>query len=469
MVLISPSITHLYDHLFPPVSDEDFKRFHTVHRRLYGKLINVLGRDPAESMNVMAFLQWLERIGKDLSFVKMLYDIPSPLLNAVVEEALTCLKCAEVIKFTENGSRELFLIPTMSKHKFTLKYIHDNREIVIRGVTDFLKSVCLRAFDDIVQQPNFLTRRNLVPTPNVSMNKINEVGSSSGNRLVNNPSHHVPSDCGIFLESMIPSDNNIDAIGSLNSSIMMSIINPSYVFVGKSGTSNIEEIGRANRMVPMNPNHVPGAVAGGMILDSPYLVPNQMVQYMPTPILGGPAMNWLAATPYGLYSHASSSGSGVFHSQMRPLNYHHDFGDAQAPPELYKDIANLFNDNMNFNVVIEEEKEVPPDDRTVFLTFSMGYPISEIEVKEFFTRKFGEDVVAVYMQEVNDEEQALYARLVTRSPVALEAIVDGGRAMYNINGKHVWARKYVKKTNPKINFDDKPVLQLHPLQTNVSV
>ncbi|KAK4356177.1 hypothetical protein RND71_025148 [Anisodus tanguticus] len=57
------------------------------------------------------------------------------------------------------------------------------------------------------------------------------------------------------------------------------------------------------------------------------------------------------------------------------------------------------------------------------------------------------------MQEVNDEEQALYARLMTRSPVALEAIVDGGRAMYNINGKHVWARKYVKKTNPKINFD----------------
>ncbi|KAJ8544136.1 hypothetical protein K7X08_028647 [Anisodus acutangulus] len=83
--------------------------------------------------------------------------------------------------------------------------------------------------------------------------------------------------------------------------------------------------------------------------------------------------------------------------------------------------------------------------------------------------KFTENGSLVYMQEVNDEEQALYARLMTRSPVALEAIVDGGRAMYNINGKHVWARKYVKKTNPKINFDDKPVLQLHPLQTNVSV
>ncbi|KAK4356087.1 hypothetical protein RND71_025058 [Anisodus tanguticus] len=63
---------------------------------------------------------------------------------------------------------------------------------------------------------------------------------------------------------------------------------------------------------------------------------------------------------------------------------------------------------------------------------------------------------------VNDEEQELYAWLVTRSPVALEGVVDGGRAKYNSNGKHVWARKYVKKTNPTINF-------VHPLQTNVPV
>ncbi|KAK4356086.1 hypothetical protein RND71_025057 [Anisodus tanguticus] len=333
----------------------------------------------------------------------MLYDIPYPLLNAVVEEALLCLKCAEVDKFTENGSHELFLISAMLKHNFTLKYIHDNHEIVICGVSSFLKRVCLRSFDVIVQQPKNLTRENFVPTPNVSKNKINKIGSSSGNRMINNPSHHVPSGGGIFLESMIPRDKKINEIGSLNSSRMMSIINPSYVFGGTSGTSNIEEIGRANRMiqiispshflggtsnieeigrvirmVPMNPNHVPGVIGGGIFLGSPYLVPNQMVQYMTIHILRGYAMNVLVATPYGLYSHAFSSGSGVFHPQMRPLNYRHDFGDAQAPPTLYKDIVDLFK-NMNFNVIVEEEKEVPLDDRIVFLTLSKGYPISETE------------------------------------------------------------------------------------------
>ncbi|XP_059309677.1 uncharacterized protein LOC132060752 [Lycium ferocissimum] len=615
MDLTSLLIPPLYDHLFPPISDEDFKLYHTVDRRLYAKLINLLGRDPSESMNVMAFLQWLEVVGRNLRLVTKLYDIPYQLLNEVAEEVVACLKCTKIENFNENGFREIYLIPNVLNRKFTLKFIHENRASVIRGVTDFLERVCLRAFDDIEQQPNFLTRGSLVPTPNVlgSMNKDYEIGSSSGNyRMVNNPSNHVQSGGGIFLESMIPSENkieeiggltssrvmsiislshflggasgtsNIEEMGGLNSSRMMPIINPNHFLVGASGTSNIEEMGslngntmmsiidpnhflggaigtsnieemgslngsrmmsiinpnhflggpsgtsnieemggrnssrmmpiinpnhflggassisnieeigslnnsrmmsiinpashvfgaasggtsnieeiarRANGMVPMNPTHnVPGAAGGGIPLGLPnYFVPNQMVQYMPTPFLGGSAMNLLPPTPYGIYSHASASGSGVFHPQMLPAgprNYHHDFGDiAQAHPAMHTDLADLLNMN-NLNIhAVEEEKEVSPDDRTVFLTFSKGYPITEAEVKEFFTRKFGDDVLAVYMQEVTDpEEQALYARLVCRSHAALEEIVDGGRAKYNINGKHVWARKYVKKTNPKLHF-----------------
>lgn len=34
----------------------------------------------------------------------------------------------------------------------------------------------------------------------------------------------------------------------------------------------------------------------------------------------------------------------------------------------------------------ERRLEVPADERTIFLTFSKGYPISENEVRDFFTR-----------------------------------------------------------------------------------
>ncbi|KAG5611053.1 hypothetical protein H5410_022334 [Solanum commersonii] len=577
MEIISPSFLPLYDYQSPPISDDEFKRFHTIDRKLYGKLLNVLGREPAESMKVMAFFHWIEGVAKDRYFVANLFDFSSQLLNKIVDEALMCVKCTEDDKFTGyNNYPEIFLIPNILRRNFTLKYFYDNRASAIRGITHSLKTVCFRAFDDIhvVKQPNYYTRSTLFQTPNDA---------------INNPSPYAPLGAagGNLIESMIPSVNMIEELGTVNSSRMMSLINPSHFYSGASnieatrmnpshvsgvggssleelptrmvpmnsslvpsasvlnmdeyarvanrlmvpmssshvpsvGASNIEEYARAatrmvtmgpsqvpsvlgpvvgasniddqlaraaatrmvpmnlvpshvsasnleelaraasTRMVPMNPSHVPSVGAAGvgasnideyareaatrmvpmnlshvqsaggeMLVRYPYGVPNQMVQYMP---------------PYYNYPrYGSSSGSGVFIPQMlpTPYNYHHDIGG------MNMDISEMFKNNLNF---LDDEAEIAPEDRTVFLTFSKGYPISEAEVKEFFTRKFGDDVEAVYMQEVAEDEQALYARLVTRSPALLEAIVDGGKAKYNINGKHVWARKYIKKQNPKIMF-----------------
>ncbi|XP_055824393.1 uncharacterized protein LOC129892890 [Solanum dulcamara] len=498
-----PSFFPLYDYQALPVSDEDFKRFHTIDRKLYGKLINILGRDPTESMKVMAFFHWMEGVAKDKSFMAKLYDFTSPLLNKVVDEALICVKCTEDDNFTGYGSPEIFMISNILKRDFTLRFFHENRASAFSGITNSLKTVCFRAFNDIhvVKQPNYFTRASLVPTTNDDIRTV---------PTINNPSPYAPiggGGGGIFLESMIPTENKIEELGTLNSSRMMSLMNPSH-FLGSAtniedyaraasrmvpmnpslvpgtgaGALNIEEFAReATRMIPMNPSRVPGVGAsniedlaraatrmvpmnpsivqgtdGEMFLHLPYVVPNQMVQYIP-PYHGGSTMNLLPPPlPYnGLhFSHDSSSGSGVFLPQMLPgpYNYHHDIVGAQATQTMNTGLAEMFKNNLNIFDVVKEENEVAPDDRTVFLTFSKGYPISESEVKDFFTRKFGEDVEAVYMQEVPEEEQALYARLVTRSPALLEAIVDGGKAKYNINGKHVWARKYIKKQNPKIMF-----------------
>ncbi|KAL9680395.1 hypothetical protein QQ045_018274 [Rhodiola kirilowii] len=91
--------------------------------------------------------------------------------------------------------------------------------------------------------------------------------------------------------------------------------------------------------------------------------------------------------------------------------------------------------------------EVPPDDRTIFLTFSKGYPISKSEVREFFTRRNGDVIDNIYMQEVSSHEQILYARMVVKSQGLVDVILGGKdvKAKFTINGKHVWGRKYVKK------------------------
>ncbi|EPS73942.1 hypothetical protein M569_00820, partial [Genlisea aurea] len=87
--------------------------------------------------------------------------------------------------------------------------------------------------------------------------------------------------------------------------------------------------------------------------------------------------------------------------------------------------------------------------RTMFATFSKGYPVSEGEVREFFGRRFGDDCIeSLRMQEVRREsrEQALYARVVfVRSSIIGTILKGGDKAKFSINGKHVWMRQFVPR------------------------
>ncbi|GMJ15725.1 hypothetical protein like AT1G49290 [Hibiscus trionum] len=89
---------------------------------------------------------------------------------------------------------------------------------------------------------------------------------------------------------------------------------------------------------------------------------------------------------------------------------------------------------------------VPAGDRTMFVTFSKGYPVQEWEVREFFTRLYGDCIESLHMQEVMPNEQSLFALIVCYSTSTVEMILNGsGKVKFNINGKHVWARKFVPK------------------------
>lgn len=92
---------------------------------------------------------------------------------------------------------------------------------------------------------------------------------------------------------------------------------------------------------------------------------------------------------------------------------------------------------------------VSEDERTMFLTFSRGFPVSEYEVRELFTSMCGDCVDTVYMQEnsfSSYEDQPLFARLVLKSVDTVDQILNGKRiAKFRINGKHIWARKYERR------------------------
>ncbi|GAU33191.1 hypothetical protein TSUD_206500 [Trifolium subterraneum] len=90
---------------------------------------------------------------------------------------------------------------------------------------------------------------------------------------------------------------------------------------------------------------------------------------------------------------------------------------------------------------------IPPDDRTLFVTFSKGYRVEEWEVRQFFTMAYGDCIEALKMQETaNINDQPLFARIVFHDVSTIEMILGGAsKVKFTINGKHVWARKFVPK------------------------
>lgn len=93
--------------------------------------------------------------------------------------------------------------------------------------------------------------------------------------------------------------------------------------------------------------------------------------------------------------------------------------------------------------------QVPVNDRTLFLTFSRGYPVTEAEVRDLFKNEFGEycvDYVEMGSEFASSIDKPLYARMAVRSVTTIDEMLNGKNvAKFRINGKHVWARKYDRR------------------------
>ncbi|KAL7148349.1 hypothetical protein ABFS83_06G172600 [Erythranthe nasuta] len=400
--------------LFPPekcpqVTDEAFNLFHAIDRELYTRLIHNLGRDPAGSVQVMAFWIWLERETNDMNLIKRMLSLPPALLNEVADETETCLKCVEndVFPFGEHHANEVSLLSgLLTTPIVNLRFLHDHRIAVLRGVTRVINTVCSRAFSDILRP----TWRGS-SAASASAAAAVHFGGGGGVREVGESSREAAERRVVEGGGAAPPPPPM---------MRRMLFHPPHLNVP---------------FVPLPPPHVltPGSHGGG-----------------PPP----PPPGLVAADAVGIPIHMLAAAGGSFPvydlAAQRQLMMGNELGEMLSRNLTINSPRETTNAvNINGGVAVRndgEEEEVGPDDRTIFLTFSKGYPITEDEVREFFTRRFGDFIEDMIMQEVGEEEQVLYARMVSRSMAVIEAIVRGNKAKYSINGKHVWARKYVKKS-----------------------
>ncbi|KAI3953725.1 hypothetical protein MKW98_017549 [Papaver atlanticum] len=81
--------------------------------------------------------------------------------------------------------------------------------------------------------------------------------------------------------------------------------------------------------------------------------------------------------------------------------------------------------------------------RTMFVTFSRGFPTSNQELIEYFAGLYGNCVERVHLQE---KKQPLYARVVFLSSSTIKKFLGGQeKVKFTINGKQLCARRYLAK------------------------
>ena len=130
-------------------SDENFNLFHTSDRTLFYRLVHRLGGNVCESMHVVAFLIWLEKVRYSQNAIHKLMAWPFYLLEQVANEITVFLSCLgrEVI------GRQficLFSVRKLCSLHIDLFEFHANRIGILEGVQKIVSEVCIRAFKDIL-------------------------------------------------------------------------------------------------------------------------------------------------------------------------------------------------------------------------------------------------------------------------------------------------------------------------------
>ncbi|KAM5584922.1 hypothetical protein ABKV19_004345 [Rosa sericea] len=380
------------------ITKEQFYSFHNIDRKLFTRLTLHLGRDPGESAQVMAFWMWLEHGGKVTHFIhKALNTLPNTLLHIMADESCMVLNVIQNDEFpmvleSDIIPHDIPILQGMTKSGVSLRFFHKNRLSIIRGLTLFFNDVCLRAFEDLYITAAHCQNKTIDPI-------------STGIGLHPEPQNYVR---------------------------RMVLVNKYYnPFLVGAATFDAP----METIEPLPPHPMDGAVVNS----------NSSVD----PLIWDPRVEAKAV----FVGSAQSPSENLRHGFVDPydLSAQRDFLNNEMADMLSR--LHLHDDDGDGGDIgggvrgDQVEEAVSADDRTIFLTFSKGYPISEKEVREFFTRKYGEFFDAIHMQEVQAEDhQPLYARLVVRSASFIPVVLEGqSKAKFSINGKHVWARMYVKK------------------------
>ncbi|KAH7681133.1 hypothetical protein IHE45_05G039800 [Dioscorea alata] len=116
---------------------EAIRSYHATERRLFARMVLDLSLDPFRAMEIIAFWLWLSEIGHPdvIRKAQSLTGVSLLLVAGVAEAFIDALRLEPSDHFRPNA---------------------DLRHAAIHGISYYLSSVCLKAFDDIQRQAQLL-------------------------------------------------------------------------------------------------------------------------------------------------------------------------------------------------------------------------------------------------------------------------------------------------------------------------
>ncbi|WOH02512.1 hypothetical protein DCAR_0521901 [Daucus carota subsp. sativus] len=413
------------------VTDEEPTLFHTIDRMLTRKLIRSLNRNSTDAIDVVAFLLWLEKDKLSVNGVyKVLTEWPNHLVGMLADQVLALLEWLrnDVLVWERRG--DISLIQELCQEVLSFINLHQRRFEIMQGKDQIKGEMAERAFRETFPGESYENRNvqdhvglgngagagvgntnggvgydsrnnsgvherglgaggtgNIGPRE-VLRNNIGRAGLGIGNRFgVQNVAggsrtgvhfgnigghHYGPRSFGVQLGAPHLRNINLGRAGFNASQRYIHdprrIMNENRYGVGygvrSAPVSPVPQT--VHRFVPhplhyaMNPNVPRSGTRDDIVLG--YQQPENMND-------GGSAVEpSLNNVPYGpRMGHVDSNGDQV--NTRSPI----------AESELAVLLRGLN--------ITDEETDVHEDDRTVFLTFSRGYPLTESDIWGFFTRK----------------------------------------------------------------------------------
>jgi hypothetical protein len=121
--------------------------FHKLKANFFHRLVHDLGRDPTTMRWVIAFWLWLESVGHH-DFIRRAYAMPGPVVLRLVEEAVVCVSClagesqdGADSRLTSLPCTNAFLADAIDD----VGYFVEHRKKILKVVTYMYRTVCLVA------------------------------------------------------------------------------------------------------------------------------------------------------------------------------------------------------------------------------------------------------------------------------------------------------------------------------------